>query len=171
MSKHSEISKNIFEQLDAEFAKAMDMLNTMFTVPSKLGTIKLPYYYGYQIIVGPDGKAHLSEFGNLGSPPKLYNQNKLREPLVETLVDKKQNTFVITAEMPGLTKEDIKVNFLDGKVTIGADKGEKKYRTELPVDHELDEESVKATYTNGILELKFKLKPLTKQKTKEVKIE
>jgi HSP20 family protein len=72
--------------------------------------------------------------------------------------------------MPGLTKEDIKVNFLDGKVTISADKGEKKYRTELPVDHELDEESVKATYTNGILELKFKLKPLTKQKTKEVKI-
>jgi HSP20 family protein len=79
--------------------------------------------------------------------------------------------MVITAEMPGITKEDVKVSMEEGLVTIHAEKGNKKYHTELPVDKELDADSTKASYINGILELKIQSKKPLKSKSKEIKVE
>ena len=41
----------------------------------------------------------------------------------------------------------------------------------MPVYEELDADTAKATYTNGILELKIKSKISPKAKTKEIKVE
>jgi HSP20 family protein len=79
--------------------------------------------------------------------------------------------MIITAEMPGITKEDVKVSMQEGQVTIHAEKGNKKYHTELPVDKELDSDSTKASYINGILELKIHFKKSVKSKSKEIKVE
>lgn len=79
--------------------------------------------------------------------------------------------MVITAEMPGITKEDAKVTISEGLVTIHAEKGSKKYHTELPIDKELDADSTKASYINGILELRIQLKKSEKSKSKEIKID
>jgi HSP20 family protein len=73
--------------------------------------------------------------------------------------------------MPGITKEDIKIHLGEGVVTLHAEKGEKKYHKEIPVEHELDEHSAKAAYTNGIVELKIKLKAPAKKKGRDVKVE
>ena len=60
----------------------------------------------------------------------------------------------------------------DKYVTIHAEKGDKKYHTDIPVDVELDySSSVKATYANGILNLSIKLKQASKEKAKEIKVE
>jgi HSP20 family protein len=77
----------------------------------------------------------------------------------------------ITAEMPGVNKEDIKLDVSDQYVTVHAEKGEKKYHADIPVDVELDDASAKATYSNGILELKIKLKQTPKSKAKEIRVE
>jgi HSP20 family protein len=131
-----------------------------------------PYYYGYQITVGPDGKPHVREFGNIKPTARgLVEQSEVREPLVDTKVDEKENALTITAEMPGVTKQDIKVNVGEDNVSIHAEKGEKKYQTTIPVNIELDETSAKATYANGILELKIRLKEPPKPKSREVKVD
>ena len=70
-----------------------------------------------------------------------------------------------------VTKEDVKVAVEEGLVTISAEKGDKKYHTQIPFDSELDSDTAKATYTNGILELKIKLKKPPKAKAKEIKVE
>jgi HSP20 family protein len=60
----------------------------------------------------------------------------------------------------------------DKYVTIHAEKGDKKYHTDIPVDVELDySSSAKATYANGILNLSIKLKQASKEKAKEIKVE
>src|SRR5918999_2539396 len=79
-------------------------------------------------------------------------------------------TLTITAEMPGVTKQDIKVNVGEEYVSIHAEKGEKKYHTDIPVNVGLDDTSAKATYANGILELKIKLKAPPKRKAREVRV-
>ena len=56
-------------------------------------------------------------------------------------------------------------------MSIRAEKGEKKYHTDIPVNVILDDAPAKATYANGILELRLKLKEHPKPKTREVKIE
>jgi HSP20 family protein len=168
-------SNRIFEEMDKEFSEAEDMLNRMFRTVRQSSASEsqtFPYYYGYQITVGPDGKPHIREFGNARPSAKgLIEQSTVREPLVDTNLDEKDNTLTITAEMPGITKQDVKVAVDDGLVTIHAEKGDKKYHTELPIDAELDSDTAKATYTNGILELKIKLKKPPKPKAKEIKVE
>jgi HSP20 family protein len=165
----------IFEEMDKEFSDAEDMLNRMFRTVRQSSASEsqtFPYYYGYQITVGPDGKPHIREFGNARPSAKgLIERSTVREPLVDTSLDEKDNTLTITAEMPGITKQDVKVAVDDGLVTISAEKGEKKYHTKLPIDTELDSDTAKATYTNGILELKIKLKKPPKAKAKEIKVE
>lgn len=164
-----------FEQIDREFSDAEDMLNRMFKTVTESGNADSqtqPYFYGYQITVGPEGKPHIREFGNVRPSQKgLVEQSAIREPLVDSSINEKENTLVITAEMPGITKEDVKVTMEEGLVTIHAEKGTKKYHTELPVDNELDADSTKASYINGVLELKIQFKKPIKSKSKEIKVE
>lgn len=165
--------RNILELMNREFADAESLFDKTFgALKEEIGNNKanLPYYYyGYQLHVGPDGIPHVKEFGNV--KPLGQVQIGYKEPLIDTSVDKKRNTVRITAEMPGLTKQDIKVQVKGGLVSIHAEKGDKKYHTELPVEHLLDENSVKATYVNGILELNFKISEQPKTKRKEVKVD
>jgi HSP20 family protein len=122
--------------------------------------------------VGPDGRPRVREFGNVRPSARgLIEQTGVREPLIDTKIEEKDNTLTITAEMPGVTKQDVKVKVLEDHVSIHAEKGEKKYHTDIPVDVELDDKSAKATYSNGILELKIKLKAPPKLKETDVQVE
>jgi HSP20 family protein len=173
------IGDRFFEQidreLDREFSEAEDMLNRVFRTVGESGATAsetLPYYYGYQITIGPEGKPHIREFGNVRPSTKgLVEQSTTRQPLVDTSINEKENVIIITAEMPGITKEYAKVTIYEGLVTIHAEKGNKKYHTELPVNKELDADSTKASYINGILELRIQLKKSIRSKSKEIKIE
>jgi HSP20 family protein len=168
-------TRGILEDIDAEFAEAENMLNRLFRTVREMGPSTItnfPYYYGYQITLGPDGKPKVREFGNVRPSARgLIEQSGIREPLVDTAINEKENALTITAEMPGVTKQDIKVNVADGFVSIHAEQGEKKYHTDIPVNVQLDDASAKATYSNGILKLKIKLKEASKLKGREVKVE
>jgi HSP20 family protein len=164
-----------FEQVEKEFSDAEDMLNRVFKTVVESGadgSNTQPYFYGYQISIGTDGKPHIREFGNVRPSQKgLVEQSEVREPLVDSSINEKENTMIITAEMPGITKEDVKVTMEEGLVKIHAEKGNKKYHTELPVDKELDEDTTKASYINGVLELRIQFKKPLKPKSKEIKVE
>ena len=173
--------RNFFGDMDREFSQAEEMLNRVFNTAQGISPLtadsfressRFPYYYGYQITVGPDGKPHVREFGNIKPGSKgLVQQSNTREPLVDTSVDEKSNSLTITAEMPGISKEDIKLNASDRQIVIHAEKGDKKYHTEIPLNVEIEDTSAKASYSNGILELKVKLKTLLKAEGKEIKID
>ena len=47
-----------------------------------------PYYYGYTMTIGPDGKPVVKEYGNV--KPGLLPTADTREPLVDTIVDEKE---------------------------------------------------------------------------------
>ena len=168
--------RKLFDDMDREFATAEEMLNRMFRTRKEGNTQPLkgnfPYYYGYQVTVGPDGRPRVKEFGNVRPTMSgLVEQSEIRDPLVDTNFNEKENTYVVTAEMPGVTKEDIKVSISEHIVTIRAEHGDKKYLSEIPLDVKLDDTSTKATYTNGILELKIKAKEQPKPKSKAIKVE
>jgi HSP20 family protein len=166
---------NLLGDIEKEFANAEEMLNRMFRTVKEVkpqDVTSFPYYYGYQVTVGPDGKPQVREFGNIRASPKgLVEQSGVRQPLVDTAINKKDNTLTITAEMPGISKQDIKLNISDQYVSIHAEKDDKKYHTDIPLSSELDNASAKAIYTNGILELKIKLKEPPKSKSREVRVE
>lgn len=128
-----------------------------------------PYYYGYTVTMGPDGKPIVKEYGNVR--PGLLPTSDTREPFVDVIIDDKEKVLKIVAEMPGVEKKDIKIEVIGRTINLDAERGEKKYHTKVPIKHKVDEDSVKASYANGILEVKFKLKEEDKPKGKTVEVE
>ena len=149
---HDDEFNRIFKQMSCSFVN----LDNVFEMLKNAGNISGPVFYGYTMPTGPDGKPVVQEYGNV-QPDVLPTGNK-REPLIDTLVDEKEKTLKIVAEMPGVEKKDVSVVVGDDKVIhIDAERGEKNYHVKVPIKHKVDAESPKATYKNGILELTFKL--------------
>jgi HSP20 family protein len=131
-----------------------------------------PLVYGYSVTVGPDGKPIVREFGNVkpmlgtaGGGPQLTSE---REPLADVVTTDKEVKVVV--EMPGISKEDIKVNAFENKVEIStSEKAERKYHKTVELPPEADIDSVKSNYRNGILEITFNKK--ASPKGKEIKVD
>ena len=133
-----------------------------------------PLVYGYSVTVGPDGKPKVKEFGNVKSlggggggmtPPALTAE---REPMADVTTSDKD--VKVTVEMPGVSKQDIKINAQDYSVEVSTiESASKKYRRLIELPQDADLETAKSTYTNGILEITFKKKGKTKGK--ELKID
>ena len=127
-----------------------------------------PLFYGYTMTVGPDGKPSVQEYENV-KPDRLHISDT-REAIVDTIVDEKEKVVKLIAEMPGVEKTDVKILVDKNVVDITAEHGEKKYHCKVPLQHKVDENSAKATYKNGILQLVFKL-VVEKQTSKRVEVE
>jgi len=127
------------------------------------------YYYGYSMTVGPDGKPVVNEYGNV--KPDLVPTSDTREPHVDTIVDEKEKLVKLIAEMPGVEKSDVKIVVENKIVYLSAKHNEKKYHVKVPVQYKVDENSAKASYKNGILQIVFKLAEEKKPKGKMVEVE
>ena len=136
-----------------------------------------PLVYGYSMTVGPDEKPKIREFGNVKSPlsrgsfsqttPVILSE---REPLADVATTDKEIKVVV--EMPGVSKENIKVNAYDSSVEISTTEGaQRKYHEIIELPPEADIETAKSSYNNGILEITFQKKQQSKPKGKEIKID
>ena len=114
-----------------------------------------PFYYGYTMTVGPDGKPVVKEYGNV--KPGLLPTSDTREPIVDTIVDENEKVVKLIAEMPGVEKTDVQIVVENKVVSISAEHDQKKYHAKVPLKNKVDENSAKASYKNGILQLVFKL--------------
>lgn len=156
-----------FDRLFKRMSRSFVDLDDIFE-EAKEGETFGPFYYGYSMTVGPDGKPHVKEYGNVR--PGLLPTADTREPLIDTIVDEKEKILKLVAEMPGVEKSDIKVLVEGNVVNVDAEHGDKKYHGKAPIKHKVDADSAKASYTNGILEVQFKLKLEDKPKGKTVEV-
>ena len=145
-----------FDRLFKQMSSSFMNLDDVFEMLKNAGNMSGPIFYGYTMTTGPDGKPVVNEYGNV--KPNMLPAQEKREPLIDTLVDGKEKTLKVVAEMPGVEKSDVNVVVgADKVIHIDAERGEKKYDVKVPIKHKVDPESPKATYKNGILELVFKL--------------
>ena len=140
----------IFKQMSGSF-----LSDDIFEGFGGNGSESGPLYYGCTMTVGPDGKPVVKEYGNVR--PGQLPASDTREPLVDTIVDEKDGVVKLIAEMPGVEKTDVKIVVDNKAVDLSAEHGDKKYRARIPLQHKVDENSAKASYKNGILQLVFKL--------------
>ena len=134
-----------------------------------------PIVYGYSMTIGPDGKPKVREFGNIKSPVGemgSFEQPSLsaeREPLID--ISSTDNEVKIVAEMPGISKEKIKVNAYDNYVEIKSDDPNRKYHKQIEVPEDIDIESARSNYNNGVLEITFKKKVQQKPQGRQINVE
>jgi len=160
-----------------EFEKEFEEINKIVENMMR-STGKEPIVHGFSVRIGPDGVPHMQRFGNFmpvaGENCELVGAERaqdVREPFISSIIDEKKNELNITAEMPGISKEDIEINSTESEVVIKADSDGRKYFKIVQTPCQINPESAKAKYNNGVLEITIGLKTQNKQEGKSIKIE
>ncbi len=128
-----------------------------------------PIVYGYSISVNTlDGKPIVKQFGNVvrpslpspSSPSTTKGNNNQpiimdeRKPLTDITYSK--DIFKVTAEMPGIAKDHIKTRIHKNQLEISANRdARKKYYQRIDLPQDVNTDTLKSNYVNGILEIEF----------------
>ncbi len=158
------------EEVERAFLREFeDMLTRTSMVPEKPGQ---PIVYGFRITIGPDGRPIIEEFGNIRKTRGRPIISEEHEPPVD--VFEEDDHVVVIAEIPGVEKDKIDVRATENKLIIKASDTNRKYYKEVELPVEVKPETAKATYKNGILEVRIQKKEVKKEKKEEgvkVKVE
>ena len=130
-----------------------------------------PVVYGYSMTMGPDGKPVIREFGNF-KPSRvrgLPTRGEQREPLVDVITG--DELVQVTAEVPGVDKQDIDLTVAENSLIISVDTEKYKYHKEVPLPERIDPESASATYKNGVLEVSLRKLAKKKPTGKRISVE
>ncbi len=108
----------------------------------------------------------------------------LRAPLSD--LEDQGDSFVLKAELPGLNKEDIRIEVDKHSIVVSAErKGEKEekkksfyycertysgYRRAFGLPEDIDPDSVQAEYNNGVLQVSMNKVKKTEEKKKKVQV-
>jgi len=112
----------------------------------------------------------------------LFNKDQnLEKEFMKTDIYELNNKYIIETDIPGITKEDIKINYENGYLTIKIIKklssdintyirrerfyGELKRSFYIGLKKETD---IKANFKNGILEISFPKEDIPKKESKNI---
>lgn len=127
----------------------------------------------------PKRNYYLNDYFDLFNTP--YNREK---EYMKTDIYEKNNSYILEIDLPGIKKENIKVNYENGYLTITAAKnslssppdkyirrerlyGEIKRSFYIGIKKETD---IKAIYKEGILNISFPKEDINKNNTKNINI-
>ncbi len=152
-----------FSFIDEIFERMMRDIEDMMR-RAESGEIR-PIVRGFSIRIGPDGKPEIREFG---TKPTIREGVEERKPLVDVI--ETDDEVQVIAEMPGVSKDDIELNATETSLEIRAESESRKYYEVVELPAEVDPDSAKARYNNGVLEVILK-KKYPKRGGKKIKVE
>lgn len=110
--------------------------------------------YGFSVKTLVGGEPVVESFGNIKKTPKGPTVEEEREPITDVFDEKEE--VRVYAEMPGINKEDIKLDLKEDILDISAKSGDRKYHKEILLPAKVKPETLTSSYKNGILEVKIK---------------
>jgi HSP20 family protein len=121
--------------------------------------------YGFNVRMGLEGGPQVQQFGNVRTTERGPVVDEVREPMVDVF-DEKDDIVVLT-EMPGVSRADIEVEVKEDVLSIqtSAD-APRKYAAEVLLPAAVQADTMKDTFKNGILELRFKKKAPRKRRAR-----
>lgn len=162
MSAADDIWNDLFGGFDSLNKRMEDMFSQMNLTGPGVQT------YGYTMYQGPDGVKHVKEFGNTGSRFNSLPAGDARDPFTD--VTDEGDIVRAVAEIPGVAKEDISLSCTGSTLSISVNTPGKSFEKDLALPCEVDMDTAKAQYNNGLLEVVLNKKSPTK-KGKTISIE
>ena len=171
-----------FEEVDKEFEDLFSDINAPneimidYEAQEDVGVGEFSsFVYGYSMTVELHDKPRIGGSSRSKKKKGVSEHNgpqisSEREPLAEINVYDKEVRVVL--EMPGVSKEHIKIQVYNNSVEVSCDHPQIKYQV-IDIPRVADIKTIRSTYKNGILEIVFKKKEKLKRtnKGKEIRIE
>ena len=164
---------NLIEEMERRMEENMKGIEGMDWEDMEPG--KNSFVQGFSIKIGPDGKPIINTFGNKPVIEEKKGKKTIseeREPLVD-IIDGKESITVI-AEVPGVSKEDIKLTGSEKSLEIDVDTPARKYHKKVLLPCGVKPMSARANYKNGVLEVtidRMEKKKEDKETGKRIKID
>ncbi len=159
-----------FESGDREYRRFLERWFDTFDELENIKDQDQPgtYVYGFTYRIGPDGKPEYREFGNIPREYPELPSTEYREPITD--IQNREDETDITLEIPGVTKGDISIETNENTIVVKVEKPGRKYYKEVEMEEEIKPENVKATYSNGVLDIIVKKAPAKKREGKRVPV-
>ena len=112
--------------------------------------------YGFSVRVGlGDEGVKIQRFGNVSTDERTGRAvvHEVTEPIVD--VFEEEGYVLVVAEMAGIGEEDVRLELRDDILIIAAERGKKKYRTEVLLPSSFSSENMTSTCRNGVFEVRL----------------
>ena len=120
------------------------------------GKLRGVYGFSLKTAAGSQGEREvkIEPFGNIRRESSGETVvEDVREPLID--VFEEEDHVLVLAEIPGVSKKDVELDLSGSLLTIGARRGEKRYRKEVALPASFPRESMHWECTNGILKIRL----------------
>lgn len=143
---------DLFGSFDDELAGMRERMDRIFEafMKNELGADRAPTVYGFSLQTSQEGEPVMQEFGNSAGPARIGNgEPQEREPLIDVL--ESDDLVRVIVELPGVQKEDIRLDAHARSLEIEVDNDAKQFHEEIDLPCDIQPNSVKASYKNGVL--------------------
>ena len=109
----------------------------------KLGVFREPFIYGFTT---RSRDSRIDSSRSAVENPEVVT----RDPLVDVILT--ESAIYLTAEMTGVTADDVRVGLDRDQLTIQAE-GERRYQSLVDLPADVDPDTLKHTFKNGVLDI------------------
>ena len=109
----------------------------------KLGVFREPFIYGFTT---RSRDSRIEPSRSAVENPEVVT----RDPLVDVILT--ESAIYLTAEMTGVTSDDVRVGLERGQLTILGE-GERRYQSLIELPADVDPDTLKHTFKNGVLDI------------------
>jgi HSP20 family protein len=164
-------NEDFFGSFDEELVEMRERMDRIFEafMKSELGPDRAPLVYGFSMQTGEDGESEVQEFGNAPRQTRIGDKEpQEREPLIDVIESGERVSVIV--ELPGVVREDIKIEVLERSLQVEVDNESKRFHELIELPCDVLPDSIKAIYKNGVLEIAMK-RVATKKKRRTVPVE
>jgi HSP20 family protein len=152
---------DVYEDLERLGYLIDETIQKAFEASSEKTDVHKSRFRGFSVKIGADGKPRIEEFKNYKPLQKRIKVSEDLEPLVDLLED--AESIVVLVSIPGVKRDAIDLRTTKNRLTVSVDAPNLEYHKELKLPVRIDQKSARASYKNGVLEVKLKkLKRLAK---------
>ena len=145
---------DIYEELERLGDLIDETIQKAFYTSSEKTLVRRNRVQGFSIKIGPDGKPRIREFNNHQPRQNKPEISDDQEPLVDLIEE--GETLVVLAALPGVKKDAIDLRITENCLTVSVDTADLEWYKDLKLPTKVDPKSARASYKNGVLEVKVK---------------
>jgi HSP20 family protein len=142
---------DIYDELEKLGDLIDETMQKAFDNPSKDAQTKRK---GFAVKIGPDGKPRIRELDSRQPQQDESEVSDEQEPLVDVIDE--GETVVVLVALQGVDKDDIDLRLTGDTLTFSVDAVDFEWYDELRLPARVNPKSVRASYRNGVLEIKMK---------------
>lgn len=139
-----------------ELAEAGEELSRSGEFKDIGGKLRGVYGISVKTALGDRGQTELKvePFGNVrGSSADRPRGEDVREPLVD--IHEEDDHVLVLVELPGVAKENVNLELVDGRLKLSAQRGKTTYRKEVDLPENCSPEKMNWECSNGILQVRL----------------